>query len=314
MYTIKQAAARSGVPVQLLRAWERRYGVVKPGRTDSGYRLYDEGAIERLRAMRQLIDGGWAPSTAAARIRELDDAAVDELLGSARQLERARAGGTVVGAAGLIEAFVSAAGELDEPALEQVLDDIFASASFEQVVSNLLMPALTALGDAWQAGRVDVAAEHFAAAAVQRRLGMAFMAGGRPADGQQVILVGLPPGAHHDLGALTFATTARRAGLDVLYLGPDLPLQDWLDAVARTSAVAVVIGAVVGSDVDPATRVARAIRAANQRVVIAFGGRASAAVKASAAEPALILPDDVVAAVEAVRMAIRSGPDAPTAS
>ncbi|MEP7379837.1 MAG: hypothetical protein ABI725_09795, partial [Chloroflexota bacterium] len=57
-----------------------------------------------------------------------------------------------------------------------------------------------------------------------------------------------------------------------------------------------------------ATRVAKAIRAANQRVVIAFGGRASAAVKASAAEPALILPDDVVAAVEAVRMAICSGP------
>ncbi|MEO8626004.1 MAG: MerR family transcriptional regulator [Candidatus Limnocylindrales bacterium] len=314
MYTIKQAAARSGVPVQLLRAWERRYGVVRPGRTDSGYRLYDDGAIERLRAMRQLIDDGWAPSTAAARIRELDDVAVDELLGRARQLERTRAGGTPVGAAGFNDAFVTAAGELNEPALEHVLDDMFASASFEQVVSNLLMPALTALGDAWQTGRVDVASEHVAAGAVQRRLGMAFMAGGRPADGEQVILVGLPPGAHHDLGALTFAIAARRAGLDVLYLGPDLPLQDWLDAVARTSAVAVVIGAVIASDVDPATRVAKAIRAANQRVVIASGGRASAAVKVSAVEPALILPDDVVAAVEAVRMAIRSRLGDPIAS
>src|SRR3712207_450395 len=55
MYTIRQAAARTGVPVSLLRAWERRYAIGRPTRTPAGYRLYDDEAIERLRTMRRLV-------------------------------------------------------------------------------------------------------------------------------------------------------------------------------------------------------------------------------------------------------------------
>src|SRR6478672_9251223 len=68
MYTIKQAAARIGLTVPVLRAWERRYGIVTPARTASGYRLYDEAAIARVRAMRRLVDAGMSPSAAADAI------------------------------------------------------------------------------------------------------------------------------------------------------------------------------------------------------------------------------------------------------
>ena len=68
MYTIRQAAARSGVGESLLRAWERRYGVVHPSRTASGYRLYDDAASARLRAMRALVKAGWAASQAAEAV------------------------------------------------------------------------------------------------------------------------------------------------------------------------------------------------------------------------------------------------------
>ncbi len=306
MYTIKQASAKSGVSVQLLRAWERRYEVVRPARTDSGYRLYDDTAIDRLRAMRRLIDGGWAPSTAAARIRDLDDTAVGELIGAAREPDLATFARSAVVQEDLADAFVAAAQDLDEPELERILDAMFARGSFERVTADLVMPALVTLGTAWQEGRIDIAAEHAAAGAVQRRLGAAFMAAGRPGDGGQVVLVGLPPGARHDLGALSFATTARRAGMAIRYLGADLPIQDWLDAVKRTSAAAAVIGAVIASDVDPAERVAHAIRAANPRVVIALGGRAAATVNLSSFEPAMVLPDDAISAVQAVRSALGS--------
>src|SRR5215212_3263433 len=60
MYTIKEASARSGVPIPLLRAWERRYGVVRPARTAAAYRLYADEDIARLRAMRRLLDDGWS--------------------------------------------------------------------------------------------------------------------------------------------------------------------------------------------------------------------------------------------------------------
>src|SRR6185436_13380453 len=68
MYTIKEAAARTGLTISVLRAWERRYGVVAPVRTPGGYRVYDEAALARLRAMRRLIDDGWSASAAAAAV------------------------------------------------------------------------------------------------------------------------------------------------------------------------------------------------------------------------------------------------------
>ena len=69
MYTIKQAAARSGLTVPTVRVWERRYGVIHPERTATGYRLYDDGAIDRLIAMRHLVEGlGMRPSQAAERL------------------------------------------------------------------------------------------------------------------------------------------------------------------------------------------------------------------------------------------------------
>src|SRR6185436_11498369 len=65
MYTIKEAATRAGLTPTVARAWERRYGVVEPARTTSGYRLYDDAAIERLRTMRLLVEDGWTASAAA---------------------------------------------------------------------------------------------------------------------------------------------------------------------------------------------------------------------------------------------------------
>ncbi len=310
VYTIKQAAARSGVTVQLLRAWERRYGVVEPVRTESGYRLYDDAAIDRFRAMRRLVDDGWKPSTAAAGVREMDQAAVTEVLNQAAPVAPSSAaavtsGGATATAAEQLQAeFLASAAKLDEPGFERALDDMFARGSFEQVTSELVMPALVALGVEWAKGNLDVAAEHAAAGAVQRRLGMAFMAAGRPSESRDLVVVGMPPGARHDLGALAFATALRRAGVGVRYLGADLPLQDWLDALARTRPAAVALGVVLDSDIDAAERVAVAIRAASPTVLIAFGGRTAKEVDVSRLEPAIRLPPGMVPAVDALRSAM----------
>ena len=74
MYTIKQAAARSGLSVPTVRAWERRYGIVHPVRTASGYRLYDDARHRTAIAMRQLVEhDGMRPSQAAEQMRIADD-------------------------------------------------------------------------------------------------------------------------------------------------------------------------------------------------------------------------------------------------
>jgi DNA-binding transcriptional MerR regulator/methanogenic corrinoid protein MtbC1 len=293
MYTIKQAALRSGVNVALLRAWERRYGIVEPTRTESGYRLYDDEAIERLRAMRTLVDAGWSARQAAERVAsgELDD--LEEL---------ADVTVTGPGSTDISGDFVRAAAAIDPIGIERALDDMFATGSFERVVEDRLYPALHALGDAWAAGEVDVAGEHAASAAAIRRLGMAFEASGRgPFTASAPLLVGLPPGTRHEVAALAFASAARRAGLAVVYLGADVPVESWVAAVDRTGARGVAIGAVIDRDVAAADDVIRALREAHPNLVIGVGGARSGLVVGS---DIVRLPNPLAQAVEVMAGAL----------
>ncbi len=243
MYTIKEASVRSGVGIPLLRAWERRYGVVAPTRTASGYRLYDDLAIDRLRAMRQLIADGWSAQQAAERVRLSSDVELEALAhpvvpaatGTQERVtsERAVIEGTAAGA--LVTRILDAARNIDVSDLEAALDETFGSARFEVAADRVLMPALRAIGDAWERGEVSVAGEHAASHAILRRMAMAFEAAGS-VDGERPVLVGLGPKTRHELGALAFAIAARRAGLPVLYLGPDLPVESWVAAASGRSA------------------------------------------------------------------------------
>lgn len=262
MYTIRQASLRSGVSIPLVRAWERRYGVIQPERTAGGYRVYDDAAIATLQAMRRLVDEGWQPSVAAAALRS----------GSAPT--SAATPGESAEATLLAERFAAAAARYDREAIESLLDEMTARGSFEATIDEFVLPAAAALGDRWEDGRLDVAAEHAASAAVMRRLAAAFDATGRTARGPLAI-VGLPPNGRHELGALAFATALRRRGIEVVYLGPDVPIGSWVHAVAASGAAAAIIGAVTAEDADSARRVAQALRAMSPRALVAVGGAAA---------------------------------------
>jgi len=299
MYTIKQAAARSGVTVELLRAWERRYRVVHPQRTPAGYRLYDDADVSRLQAVRRLLSEGWSAGNAAAAVREMDADEIGRLV--------AAPPGRVSGEATiepeeLIVAFVAAARAVDQAGMEEILDQAFAHGSFERVAEGLLMPMLTAIGDAWAAGQLEVGSEHLASQLMQRRLGMAFQAAGRPLPGDRPILVGLPAGARHELGALAFAVAARRAGLPVVFLGPDLPAGDWVAAARGVAARAAVIGVPTDTDAAQAVGVVQALADGMPDLVIALGGAGAG----SAAAPGVLrLPSNLGPSVDLLTETLR---------
>lgn len=275
MYTIKEASARSGVGIPLLRAWERRYGVVVPTRTPSGYRLYDDAAIQRLSAMRQLIAAGWSAQQAAERVGTASELEVAGLTAGPQAAGPGTGASTVATdpstADDLVGRLVTASRVIDANGLEAALDEAFSSGRFEVVTDSIVMPALRAIGDGWERGDISVAGEHAASHAVLRRLAMAYEAAGDVA-GERPILVGLGSGGRHELGALAFATAARRAGLPVLYLGPDLPPESWTSAAAARDAVAAVIGIPTRADVPRARSVIDALRAARHALLLAVGG------------------------------------------
>ena len=218
MVTIKQAASLTGLPEHTLRAWERRYGLIRPVRTASGYRLYDEAALARVQLMKDLVDSGLRPRQAAQEALRRDPGA-----------------GPGHGLATLL----AAAADLDPDAVAAVLDEELSRDTFEAVVDGWLMPALAGLGRAWARGEVSVAGEHLVSSMVMRRLAAAYEATEPPEPGPPV-LVGAPPGVEHELGLLAFATAARRRGLPIVYLGAQVPAESWRLAATTVGPRAAV--------------------------------------------------------------------------
>jgi MerR family transcriptional regulator, light-induced transcriptional regulator len=268
MYTIKRASEMVGVPVATLRAWQRRYGVVNPGRSASGYRLFGADDIAVLRRMQALVASGWSPKEAAAVAASAEPDLESDLTDLPRDKPPR---GAARRARGEMGDLVAAAAALDPVAITRLLDDHFAKGSFEQVVDGWLLPELERLGRAWADGAVSVAGEHLAAAAVQRRLSAAFDAAALDSARSPLLLTGLPPGCRHELGILAFATAARRQGLAVVHLGSDLPLQDWLTAADQHQPDAVVIAVPTLNDVAAALEIVEGF--AGRRELVAIGGR-----------------------------------------
>ncbi len=304
MYTIKQAAARSGVGASLIRAWERRYGVVSPRRTEAGYRLYDDRAVAILQAMRALISSGWTASQAARGI-VAGEIPVDEW--AARQLaDRPRGGprGASQDTLDPIGAFVRGAAAYDVWAVEAALDELFGRGSFEAIVDDFVLPAAAALGDSWAEGRLDVGSEHLGSAAIARRLAGAFEAAARIPSGPPVV-IGLPPGARHELGALAFAVVLRRHGFQAVYLGADVPLSSWVDAVRAGNAAAAVLAVVSGADVPAAEEIWRTLQSTHPSLIVAVGGKAAADLSGTRSERSpVVLPQRVTDAADALAEAI----------
>ncbi len=265
-YTVKQVSAITGVLETTLRVWERRYGVVTPERSQGGSAPPEQ--VERLRRMAALVEGGMAASLAARTIAS----------GSPPDAGDA----ATLGRLDLVAAAVS----LDPASLDAVLADAFAAAPLDVVCQAWLMPELERLGAAWAQGELTVAHEHFASAGVLRALGRRFDEA-RPTEPGRV-LVGLPPGSHHQLGLFAFATCLRQRGVDVVYLGADVPVAEAGGHLAPRAP---------RCSGRPGRREPR--RSSTGR---SWSGSAEAAPGAS---PAARLPDDVGVAAQEVAQSLR---------
>ena len=228
---IGELSRRLGVSEHVLRAWERRYGILRPQRSAGGYRLYTEADEQRVRRMQALIGQGRSAAE-AARVA---------------QAETPAAGGgmpAAPGEGGLGAAARALARSLDtfsEPEAQAALDQLLGSFTVETVLRDVVLPYLHDLGERWARGEVSVGQEHFASNLLRGRLaGLA--RGWGSGRGPQAVLA-CPPGEQHDIGLIAFGIAAHRNGWRVRYLGADTPVADLTSAVAglRPSLVAVAV-------------------------------------------------------------------------
>ena len=222
---IGELSRRTGVGVDTLRAWERRYGVLEPTRSDGGFRLYGPADEARARRMSELIASGLSAAQAADEARAA--AAAPSPQGALDGDEANR----------LVDALV----RLDEASAEAVLDRVFATLSLESASRIVVLPALREVGQRWERGEVTIAEEHFASNLIRARL--LSLSRGWGGGGSSHAVLACPPGELHDLALIVFGLTLRGRGWRITYLGPDTPTGTVAEAAAKVHPDAVVISA-----------------------------------------------------------------------
>jgi MerR family transcriptional regulator, light-induced transcriptional regulator len=271
-HPIRVVAERTGLGVETLRAWERRYGAVRPGRTPGGQRLYSDADVERLRQLARLVEGG----RSIGQVAGLDAERLSLLLREdTPDEERADvAGEDAEHGRRALEAVRAAVLSLDGPRLEAVLRQGLLLAGARRFVGLVAVPLLRWLGTGWESGELSVAHEHLASVVLGRVLGSAVDTGAA-APGAPVLVCATPAGQVHEFGALLVAVVAASLEWRVVYLGADLPAVDIASAARATGARVVALSVVYPAD-DPrlATelRRLRAALPAGVRVLIGGGG------------------------------------------
>lgn len=253
-HPIQVAALRTGLSKDVLRAWERRYQVVEPGRTDTGRRLYSDEDIERLRLLRRARGSG----RVLKRLARLSDAELGSLVvedeKARRESERREArevgGETRDGRADaeLVAAYVArclaAAERLDPVALHAILDGAVVDLRPVALVEGVVAPLMRRIGDLWWERRLGPRHEHVASAVVRSSLDHVIAALVRRDDAGLHLVSTTPTGQRHEIGAMLVAATAAGLGWKVTYLGPDLPAEEIAEAVRGVDADALALSLV----------------------------------------------------------------------
>jgi DNA-binding transcriptional MerR regulator len=254
---IGELSRRAGVSPELLRAWERRYGLLRPTRTPGGLRLYSTDDLERVQAMQRHLAEGLAAAQAASLALATPhlEAGVPLL---ASEVARGELGDALEG--------------FDEPLAQAVLDRLLSAATVEVVLTEVIVPYLRELGERWERGEISVAQEHFASNVIQGRL-LALARGWGRGVGPVALLACLP-GEHHDLGLIAFGIALRSHGWRIAYLGSDTPLDTLERAAEAVEPAFIVVSATSDERIAP---VVLQLKALARRYRVGLGGAAAAA-------------------------------------
>jgi methanogenic corrinoid protein MtbC1 len=250
---IGELSRRTGVGVDTLRAWERRYDLLRPQRSAGGFRLYVPGDQERVAAMKALIDSG-VSAAEAARI------AVSEPAAEGRRTAAEPGGDHVARLLGALARF-------DETDANAILDEALARYTVDAAASRILLRVMHEIGRRWESGDISVAQEHFATGVLRSR--MLSLGRNWGAGGGQLAVLACPPGERHDLGLIAFGLVLRERGWRITFLGSDTPIETLADAVSDLRPAAVVLSAVTAA---PFEAVAGGIRELTLDVPVMIGG------------------------------------------
>jgi MerR family transcriptional regulator, light-induced transcriptional regulator len=274
---------RVGVSPELLRAWERRYGLLQPTRSAGGFRLYSGADEVRVQTMQRHLNAGLSASEAARlAVAEAERSPAEPAPARARLTESAAE-------------LDAALAHFDEPAAHAALDRLFSAFRLQTVLRDVVLPYLGELGRRWERGEATIAQEHFASNLLRGRL-LGLARGWADAPGPRAVLA-CAPGELHDLPLICFGLALAARGWSITYLGPDTPIATIREAVVGRERPLVVVSAMTGDRLGSVQHELTEL-AADLRLALAGAGATKEL--ASATGAAMLLDEDPVTAAERV--------------
>jgi DNA-binding transcriptional MerR regulator len=285
LFRIGELSRRTRLSPDVIRAWERRYGLLRPERTPGNLRMYSVEDVSRLRLMQHYLSRNIPAARAAALVHEAQTAAHDRNPGIPD--------GDVRRALATLRDSLE---RYDDGPADRVLERLLALFAPGAILRDVVLPYLRELGDRWACGEATIAQEHFASSFLEAW--MLGLARGWGRSGQRRALLACVSGERHVLGLIAFGLAVHELGWKVTYLGADTPLGAVERAADALGPDAVVLAAALP---HPLAQASDAVAALARRHPVALGG-AAAARSGAHWTASRVLPADPLVAAQALTL------------
>jgi methanogenic corrinoid protein MtbC1 len=259
-YPLRTVVRLTGLSPDILRAWERRHGVVNPERTDGGTRRYRAFEVERLRFVKAAVDAGYR----IGRVAKLSNPEL-QLLSAQGEEDSPKQ----------LDGMLNAVESFDSAELQRLLSVQLSTLGAPRFARDVAQLMLAEIGERWARGEIGIAKEHMACAVIRNLIGPTLQPTAISVAGPKMVFA-TPPDERHELGLMMATLTTVSAGANCLYLGADLPVEEVVVAAREFGADVVVMSMVMTRAID-ARRVVTLLRSKlEEHVQIWTGGSASA--------------------------------------
>jgi methanogenic corrinoid protein MtbC1 len=238
-YNIAAVERDTGLSKDVLRMWERRYGFPRPERDGHGERLYPSAQVDRLRQIKRLLDQGHRPGKLLAADPD-EFAALVALAAKRRDAPTSGTAGSGGHDGEAIDALLALIRAHDAAGFVRAMQQTLARNGLSRFVQDTVAPLTHAVGDAWEAGRIEVYEEHLYTELAKRLLRQAIAALPAGASEPRVLLTSVPD-EQHVLGLLMVESLLALDGAECVALGPQMPLLEIARAAAAHRAHVVAL-------------------------------------------------------------------------
>ena len=215
-FSIKDLEYLSGIKAHTIRMWEKRYGVLKPNRTDTNIRTYSVNGLQKILNIAFLNENGYKIS----RISNMSDDDVGKLV---RRITTSKSN---VNRA--VQSMKVAMMNFDQPLFLKTYDGLLTNKTFRDIYNDVFIPLLEQIGYLWQSGTITPAHEQFISNLIKQKLFMNIenLQKVQPINKDKVFVLFLPEEEIHDIGLFYTNYELLSHGYKVIFLGQSLPMED----------------------------------------------------------------------------------------